>query len=311
MSAQSKDNRMMADNQQRPGRLGRGLAALIGDIGPAETAAANSQGMPERTPRKVPIAFLRANPRNPRKAFAADAIAELAESIRQKGIIQPIIVRAVAGATDEYEIVAGERRWRAAQRAGLHDVPIIVHELDDREALEIAIVENVQRTDLDPVEEAMGYEQLIAEFSYTQDALSKVIGKSRSHVANTLRLLKLPESVKEHLRSGRLSAGHARTLVTSDHPEELADRIINEGMNVREAESAARKGEAKPRAKAAPEATAKDADTLALEKAISDVIGLDLKVAHRPTGGGTVTVSYRTLEQLDFICNRLKGGRAD
>lgn len=305
MAAQAKDNRAGDDAPARPGRLGRGLAALIGDMGPDTSAAAPA---PDRQqPKRVPIAFLKANPRNPRKAFSADQINDLASSIKEKGIIQPIIVRPGAGA-DEFEIVAGERRWRAAQKAGLHEVPVIVHALNDQEALEIAIVENVQRADLDPIEEAMGYQQLLSEFSYTQDALAKVIGKSRSHVANTIRLLKLPDSVQAHLREGKLTAGHARTLITSDDPERLAELMINQGMNVRQAETVTRKGDAKPHKSPTPPAP-KDADTLALEKALGDALGLNVSISHRGETGGDVRVTYKTLEQLDLICKRLKGGR--
>ena len=280
-------------------RLGRGLAALIGDMG--EEASVERA----RPQRRLPVAFIRPNPRNPRKDFTEADLDDLADSIRTKGLLQPILVRPVAGARDAYEIVAGERRWRAAQRAGLHEVPTLVVEASDREALELAIIENVQRTDLNPLEEALGYERLTAEFGYAQADLAKVIGKSRSHVANTLRLLKLPDSVKQHLREGRLTAGHARALVTRDDPEALADEIVARGLNVREAEALAQ-----AKAHGAPlraQTAEKNADIRALEKALSDVLGLKVGVNHRGDSGGEIRIAYRTLEQLDDVCRRLKG----
>ena len=210
-------------------RLGRGLAALMGDVG-SETNDANRN----RTgTRKVPTEFLRPNARNPRKTFEEVDLEELASSIREKGIIQPIVVREQAGLADVFEIIAGERRWRAAQRAGLHEVPIIVVEASDRDALEMAIIENVQRADLNPIEEAAGYERLMAEFDYAQADLGKMIGKSRSHIANTLRLMKLPDSVKELLRSGQLSAGHGRALLAVTNPEQVAKLAVERGSSVR------------------------------------------------------------------------------
>ena len=282
----------MADDGSRR-RLGRGLAALIGDAG--------GESPPDRRSlRRIPVAMLRPNPRNPRKTFDDADLADLAASIRERGVVQAILVRP---AGDGYEIIAGERRWRAAQRAGLHDVPIVVHDVDDREALELAIIENVQRADLNALEEAVGYQQLIEEHGYTQAQLGDAIGKSRPHIANTLRLLKLPESVQSYVRSGQLSAGHARALVTLDDPEAAARRIIEAGMSVRDAESigetARKKGERR-----APET--KSADTRALEKQLADVLGLDVAIKYGPKGGD-VRISYRTLEQLDDICRRLRG----
>jgi ParB family chromosome partitioning protein len=284
-----------------PSRLGRGLAALIGDIGQEAAGAA-----PGRATQRVPIAFLRPNPRNPRKDFGDAQIADLAQSIRHKGIVQPIIVRPVDGAADQFEIVAGERRWRAAQKAGLHEVPVLVYALGDKEALEIAIVENVQRADLNPIEEAHGYSRLCGEFGYHHDELAKMIGKSRSHVANTMRLLGLPETVQAYLRSGELSAGHARALVNHPDPVGLARRIVELGLSVRDTEDAARPAGAAPRRRKAP---GKDADTLALEKALSDALGLGVTIEHKGEAGGEVRVRYRTLEQLDAVCRRLEGGR--
>jgi len=298
MAAEAKDKG--GGEAAPPSRLGRGLAALIGDIGQEAAGAA-----PGRTAQRVPIAFLKPNPRNPRQSFADEQIAGLAASIREKGIVQPIIVRPIGGAADQFEIVAGERRWRAAQKAGLHEVPVLVHALGDKEALEIAIVENVQRTDLNPIEEAHGYSQLCGEFGYHYDELARIIGKSRSHVANTVRLLGLPEAVQDYLRSGALSAGHARALVNHPDAVGLAKRIVEIGMTVRDTEDAARPAGKGPRRR---EARRKDADTLALEKALSDALGLSVAIDHKGEAGGEVRVRYRTLEQLDGICKRLKGG---
>ncbi|TYR31437.1 ParB/RepB/Spo0J family partition protein [Mesorhizobium microcysteis] len=292
----------MSDDPSRK-RLGRGLAALIGEMDkPAQQSAS--------TPRigadsRVPIEFVTQNPRNPRRTFGEADLADLAQSIREHGIVQPVVVRTTPAG--RYEIIAGERRWRAAQRAGLTELPVIIRDVDDRVALEIAIIENVQRADLNPVEEAQGYQQLIDEHNYTQADLGQVIGKSRSHVANTLRLLKLPDVIRDMLVDGSLSAGHARTLVTSDDPAALAKRIVEEGLSVRQAEALAhqptRPWEAPSRPKTAAE---KDADTLALEKALSDVTGMKVSINHGQKGG-ELKVSYKTLEQLDELCRRLQG----
>jgi len=286
----------MADEAARS-RLGRGLAALIGDdeTPPLERA---------RTQRKVPIESLRPNPRNPRKAFSAAELSELADSVRERGIIQPIVVRPVAGKADAYEIIAGERRWRAAQRAGLHDIPIVMLDVTDAQALELAIIENVQRADLNPLEEAAGYQALIDEFRHNQDAIATLVGKSRSHVANTLRLLKLSEPIKAHIRSGKLSAGHARMLVGQPNAEELAEKIVAQGLNVRQVEALAREEGESHRKKAKPRAV-KDADTVALEKRLSDALGLQVSVDHRGDGG-TLHIHYRDLEQLDEVLRRLE-----
>lgn len=287
----------MAEDMPRRA-LGRGLAALIGDVD--NDAAALERA---RSQRRIPIEFLRPNPRNPRKSFGAEDLEDLASSIRERGIVQPILARRVAGADNRYEIIAGERRWRAAQQAGLHEVPVLIHEATDKEALELAIVENVQRTDLNPVEEALGYQQLIDEFGYTQVALADVIGKSRPHVANTLRLLKLPQTVRTLVQDGTISAGHARALVTVSDPEAAALRIVEAGMTVREVESMAERPAAK---KAKTPKRNKDVDTAALEKAISDVLGLPVDIKHRTNGSGEVRIKYRTLEQLDAISRRIQ-----
>jgi len=288
-------------------RLGRGLAALIGDVG--EESAALERA---RSQRRVPIEFLRPNPRNPRRNFPEAELDELAASIRERGIIQPILVRTIRGAADAYEIIAGERRWRAAQRAAVHDVPIILLEVDDREALELAIIENVQRTDLNPLEEATGYQSLANEFNHSQDDIAKVVGKSRSHIANTLRLLKLPETVKAYINSGKLTAGHARALINHPDPEAAARDIVDKGLNVRQVEALGQEqalAKGKTIGTRARASASKDADTLALEQRLSDVLGLVVGIDHRGQGG-VLRVRYRTLDQLDEVIRRLESGPA-
>ncbi len=293
----------MADSATR-NRLGRGLAALIGDVESNPPGEQPPTGDQPRGQRRLPVAFLRPNPHNPRKSFGASDLDELTASVREKGVVQPILVRPVAGATDSYEIVAGERRWRAAQKAGLHDVPVVVRELSDKEALELAIVENVQRQDLNALEEAIGYQQLIDGYGYSQSELADVIGKSRPHIANTLRLLKLPDDVQAYLREGKLTAGHARALVTLDDPSAAARRIVEAGLNVRDVEKL---GESAGRRKSAGgRKPSKDADTRALEKSLTDRMGLAVAIDHKGNGG-RVTVVYKTLEQLDDIVRRLRG----
>ena len=293
----------MAEEQGRS-RLGRGLAALMGDVGEEIGAIERARGQ-----RRVPVEFLRPSARNPRRSFTESDLEELTASIKERGILQPIIVRSIPGMLDAYEIIAGERRWRAAQRAELHDVPVILVEADDREALEIAIVENVQRSDLNAIEEAAGYERLIAEFGYTQNDLARVIGKSRSHVANTLRLSKLPEPVRAMVSEGAVSAGHARALLSVSDPEFMAKKIVAEGLSVRDIERIVQdeaRGETKsavPTAKPRPE---KDPDTRALEKALEEALGLSVSIGHRASGSGEVKIGYKTLEQLDALCRRLK-----
>jgi ParB family chromosome partitioning protein len=283
-------------------RLGRGLAALIGDVGQESQSATERK----RDQRRVPIEFLRPNPRNPRRTFPETELEELVASVRERGIIQPIVARAVRGEHDAFEIIAGERRWRAGQRAGLHDVPVVVIEATDEEALEIAIIENVQRSDLNPIEEAMGYQALAGEFNHSQDDIAKIVGKSRPHVANALRLLKLSAPIQAYIRSGKLTAGHARMLIGQPNAEELADEIVNRGLNVRQVEALARKDGKKQAKEMKPrKSTAKDANTLALEKRVSDALGLIVSVDHR-AGWGILHVHYRDLEQLDDIIRRLE-----
>ncbi|MEO5758174.1 MAG: ParB/RepB/Spo0J family partition protein [Mesorhizobium sp.] len=285
-------------------RLGRGLAALIGEIdrpSAPEKPAASADG-------KVPIEFLSPNPKNPRRHFGDADLADLAQSIREHGVVQPVVARPSAAQPGRYEIIAGERRWRAAQRAGLTEIPIIVRDVNDRTALELAIIENVQRTDLNAVEEALGYQQLIDDHGYTQADLGQVIGKSRSHVANTLRLLKLPDVIRDMLVDGSLSAGHARTLVTAQDPAGLAKRIVEEGLSVRQAEALAQMPAGSTAAPKKAEPAQKDTNTLALEKLMTDTIGMMVAIDHKEKGG-VLRVSYRTLEQLDELCRRLKQDR--
>ncbi len=289
--------------EEAPRRLGRGLAALIGEAGDDEAVMTRAKG----GQRLVPIEFLRPNPRNPRKDFAEADLEELAGSIREKGILQPILVRQNPMLADAYEIIAGERRWRAAQRAGLHEVPVLVIEAGDRESLEIAIIENVQRHDLNALEEAGGYERLIAEFDYAQADLARMLGKSRSHVANTLRLLKLPDSVKALLQEGKLSAGHARALLAVADPHAVAARIVEDGLTVRDVERLGQEAAGKePASSRVSKSAEKDADTVALERALETVLGLRVAIKHKGESG-QVTIAYQSLEQLEALCQRLKG----
>ncbi len=287
-------------NDNKPSRLGRGLAALIGDMATADGVRGPD---PASGVRRVTIGQIIANRANPRREFDPDQLEELANSVREKGVMQPLLVRPTQE-PNQFEIIAGERRWRAAQKAGLHDVPVIVRDVDDKEALELAIIENVQRVDLNPLEEAQGYGQLIDQFSYTQQDLAQVIGKSRSHVANTLRLLRLPQDVRDMLSRGELTAGHARTLITADDPAGLARRIVDGGLSVREAEALGQR-------RAAPERKSsvlqdKDPDTLALERRLSDALGLAVSIDNKGESG-RVEIRYRTLEQLDTVCIKLTG----
>jgi ParB family transcriptional regulator, chromosome partitioning protein len=292
----------MADEARS--RLGRGLASLIGDIG-GEAAHVDR---PARTQRKVPIEFLKANPRNPRRAFSDAELSELAASIKQHGVIQPIVVRPVRGVQDRFEIIAGERRWRASQMAGLHEVPIVPVDVSDSDALEIAIIENVQREDLNAMEEAQGYHALADEFKRSQDEIAKIVGKSRSHVANMMRLTKLPDEVQRFIASGELSAGHARALIGVPDPAAAAKQIIAEGLNVRQAEALAHAEGVPERKPQKPrDGKVKDADTVALEKRISDALGLKVSVDHRDPGG-IVQIRYRDLDQLDEVVRRLEIG---
>jgi len=287
---------------EKSARLGRGLAALIGDMTPVDGPRVSEVGGTKR----LPVDFIVPHRANPRRDFDPDLLDELAASIKEKGVMQPLLVRPTGDNPDQFELIAGERRWRAAQQAGLHEVPVIVRDVDDREALELAIIENVQRADLSPLEEALGYDQLLEQFSYTQNDLAQVIGKSRSHVANTLRLLKLPEPVRDMLARGELTAGHARALITSENPTALAAQIVSKGLSVREVEALTQKDLGKP--ERTPRAIVeKDADTLALEKRLGDALGLGVNVVHGDKGG-RLEIRYRTIEQLDDVCRKLANG---
>lgn len=283
------------NTEDRRRHLGRGLSALLGDDG-ADLGASEAG----RTPRFVSLDLLRPSRFQPRRRFGQEEMDSLEASIREKGVIQPILVRKT---TDQaYEIIAGERRWRAAQRAGLHELPVVVRELTDREALEIALVENVQRADLSPIEEALGYQRLMTEFDHTQEQLSKVVGKSRSHVANLLRLLDLPPGVKTLLDGGKISAGHARALLGVEDAETLARQVVARNLNVRQTERLTQLG--KKRNARKQTLSAKDTDTLALERELSALLGL--KVTLKPSGkAGDLTIRYESLEQLDEVVQRL------
>jgi ParB family chromosome partitioning protein len=306
--------------QSQRGGLGRGLSALLGDIGGdilgeiggdtmPELVAPGAPGTPPRPPLCAPIERLHSNPDQPRRDFPETELNELASSIRQRGIIQPVVVRPDPTRPGDYQIVAGERRWRAAQRARLHEIPIVVRELDDRAVLELAIIENVQRSDLNAIEEANGYAQLIERFGYTQEKMSEIVGKSRSHVANTLRLLGLPDQVQQLLRSGKLSSGHARALINAPDPVALAEQAVLRGLTVRQVEELARRVAAprrKPAKRGGPHQ--KDADTRILEGDLSAAIGMAVSIEHHPNdGGGELRIRYRSLDELDRLCRKFTG----
>ncbi|WP_290684396.1 MULTISPECIES: ParB/RepB/Spo0J family partition protein [unclassified Haematobacter] len=275
--------------------LGRGLSALMADV------QVEPQSVKRRAELLIPVEKIVPNPDQPRRDFSGEALEDLANSIREKGIIQPLIVRERPGGT--YEIVAGERRWRAAQIAQLHEIPVIIRDFSDTEVLEVAIIENIQRADLNAVEEALGYRQLMDRFGHTQERLAEALGKSRSYIANLLRLLQLPEEVLKWVREGLLSAGHARALITVADPIAMGRRVIAEGLSVRETEKLAQKQatpkEARPRSE-------KDADTRALETDLGATLGMRVEIAHRTgQGNGQLTIRYASLEQLDDLCRIL------
>lgn len=303
---------MVAEEKRR--NLGRGLSALLGDTGVAAAAAvldggnaASPAGAAARGLRTLAISQLKPGKFQPRRQFEEEAIADLVESVREKGILQPILVRPLDGG---FEIIAGERRWRAAQRAQLHEVPVIVREFTDKEALEVALVENLQRQDLSPLEEAEGYRRLVDEFSHTQEELAKAVGKSRSHVANMMRLLALPDPIKAMVDAKQISAGHARALLTAPDPMALAREVVDKQLNVRQTEKlAAGEGKGKTssggaRAVAGPH---KDADTAALERDLAEMLGVKVTLTSHGKGG-ELTIHYGSLEQLDDILSRLSGG---
>jgi len=279
--------------QDRPRGLGRGLSALIGD----EAAAVKGEPVSKKDTRTLPVAFLQPGRYQPRKTFDEQPLADLAASIKEKGVLSPILVRPLG--VDRYEIVAGERRWRAAQIAKLHDVPVVVREMADDQALEIAIIENVQRADLNVLEEGAAYQELITKFARTQEQVAQQVGKSRSHVANTIRLLQLPEQVKAWVRDGKLTAGHARTLLGAADPEARARELIAGELTVRQAEqrsAAKKKPGGKPR---------KDPNIADLEASISNRLGLKVQVIHKGDKGGEIRITYKSLEQLDDLARRL------
>jgi len=281
--------------------LGRGLSALLGDYGTDSSANAGTIS----GPKEIPLDLIRRNPSQPRRSFNEAELDELAASLRAHGVVQPILVRDVAGEPGNYEIVAGERRWRAAQRAGLHAIPAVIKTLDDLAVLEIAIVENVQRVDLDAIEEAVGYKQLIERFGRTQQTIADAVGKSRTHIANLLRLLALPESVQNMVRQGRISAGHARAALSAADPQQFAETVAAKGMSVREAERFASRSANPQRPHLETKSNHGDADTRALEADLTAALGLPVAISHSPAKGGNVTLSYRSLEQLDDLCRRL------
>lgn len=291
-----------ASRKPRPG-LGRGLSSLLGDNIREEPIA----GTPEANSgiRMLPVSSLVPDPHQPRRHFDEEALANLAESIAARGMIQPIFVRPHG---HSYQIVAGERRWRAAQRARLHEVPVVVRELSDVETLEIALIENIQRQDLNAIEEAEGYARLIGEFGHTQEVLGKIVHKSRSHVANLLRLLDLPSTVREMVVQGEIDMGHARALLGAPDPEKLAREVVAKGLSVRETEKLARAAKPAAKRRDGGEVSSRDADIAALERQLGDVLGLNVRVAYGPKGG-TLTLSYSTLDQLDMVCQRLSGER--
>ncbi|WP_439123581.1 ParB/RepB/Spo0J family partition protein [Marivita sp.] len=303
----------MAEKKEQRRGLGRGLSALMADIEPEADVETQSSRRPVRT---LPIDQLFPNPDQPRRSFDADALQDLTNSIRSKGVIQPLIVRQRDGVESQYEIVAGERRWRAAQAANVHEVPVVVRELSDEDVLEIAIIENIQRADLNPIEEAAGYEQLMSRFGHTQEKLATALGKSRSHIANLLRLLNLPDVVKQAVTDGKLSAGHARALVTAPDPVLLAGQIVRKGLSVRETERMVREAlnpDAVPKSKSSSKSTdsaSKDADTKALEGDLSAALGMKVSINHSAgKEAGSVTIGYDSLEDLDALCMILSAGR--
>ncbi len=292
----------MADKKEKRG-LGRGLSALMADV-PAPVTDGTGGGRPAEA--VISVARIAPNPDQPRRRFSPDALEELAASIRAKGVIQPLVLRPDPADNNRYQIVAGERRWRAAQMAQLHEVPAIVRDFDDTEVLEVAIIENIQRADLNPIEEALGYRQLIDRHGHTQDQLAQALGKSRSHLANTMRLLGLPEEVQRFVAEGTLSAGHARAVLTAPDPVALAREARDKGLSVRELERRAKIGPKDARRSGAGHARQKDADTKALEDDLMAVLRMRVNIDHTGgEGGGTVSIRYKSLDQLDELCRRL------
>jgi len=298
----------MADKKPERRGLGRGLSALMADVAPVEPQAVMSESAPVGE-RMVPIEQIKPNSEQPRKDFDAEQLADLTNSIREKGIIQPLILRGDPNGTGTYQIVAGERRWRAAQAAQLHEVPAIVRDYTETEVLEIAIIENIQRAELNPLEEATGYRQLMDRFGHTQERIAEALGKSRSHIANLLRLLSLPEAVQGQVRDGSLTAGHARTLVTAKNPIGLASEIVKKGLSVRAAENLVR-NETKPAQKPPAKGAVRDADTVALEGDLSAALGLKVQIDHKDgKEAGRLSINYKNLDELDRLCSVLSQAR--
>ena len=295
---------------KRPHGLGRGLSALLGDVAREEPVAPAMPSASTKAIQSIEVALIQPHPEQPRRHFDDGALAELADSIGKRGVIQPIIVRPHGGG---FQIVAGERRWRAAQRAQLHRIPAIVRDFDEAETLEIALVENIQREDLNPIEEAEAYRKLIADFNHSQEALGRLVGKSRSHIANLMRLLDLPAPVQQQVVEQKLSMGHARALIGAPDCEALARTVESKGLSVRDTEDLvrrAKKGEgAAPRARSAVPSNGKDADIEALEQHLADILGVKVDISHGEGGGGTLSLRYSTLDQLDMLCQRLSGER--
>ncbi len=297
----------------KPKRLGRGLSALMANVEPNTNASVASQSILSFSEQNIPIEKIHPNPDQPRRSFTPRDLEDLANSIRTKGIIQPLIVRRHPDKSDEFEIVAGERRWRASQLAQVHTLPAIIRDFSDNEVLEVAIIENIQREDLNPIEEAAGYRQLMDRFARTQEQMAEALGKSRSHIANLLRLLNLPDDVQAYLKEGKLTIGHARALVTTENSRELAQVIISKGLSVRDTEKLVKKslkeGEAKSSAAAIKKKFGdKDADAKALEGDLSAAIGMKVQVNHHiEKESGEVIISYISLDQLDDICQMLNG----
>ncbi|WP_145203540.1 ParB/RepB/Spo0J family partition protein [Sphingobium sp. B2] len=306
MSDETSEKPKMA---KRPHGLGRGLSALLGDVAREEPVAAVAPSPSGKAIQSIEVALIQPHPEQPRRHFDEGALQELADSIGKRGVIQPIIVRPHGGG---FQIVAGERRWRAAQRAHLHRIPAIVRDFDEAETLEIALIENIQREDLNPIEEAEAYRKLIAEFSHSQEALGRLVGKSRSHVANLMRLLDLPATVQQQVVEQKISMGHARALIGAPDCEALARQVEQKGLSVRDTEQLVRrvkKGEDAPAARRGGGSGDKDADIAALEQHLADILGLKVDIDHASGAGGTLSLRYSTLDQLDMLCQRLSGER--
>ncbi|HKT78310.1 MAG TPA: ParB/RepB/Spo0J family partition protein [Sphingobium sp.] len=303
----NNDNDEKLKVAKRPQGLGRGLSALLGDVAREEPIVPATPASSTKAIQSIEVALIQPHPEQPRRHFDEGALAELADSIGKRGVIQPIIVRPHGGG---FQIVAGERRWRAAQRAQLHRIPAIIRDFDEAETLEIALVENIQREDLNPIEEAEAYRKLIAEFHHSQEALGRIVGKSRSHIANLMRLLDLPAAVQQQVVEQKLSMGHARALIGAPDCEALARTVEAKGLSVRDTEQLVRRtkkgDDAAPRARCR-EDIGKDADIAALEQHLADILGVKVDISHGEGGGGSLSLRYSTLDQLDMLCQRLSG----